>query len=235
MKVIYRISDGGNPKNKPSYVTKRGCFTHFMKISQGYEVFVIADNVSDDTFMFLNNYIPKENIKRTNLHNSRSFIYAVQFAIENFKDNEKVYLVEDDYIHTLDALDIINEGLDISDYVSGYDHPDKYLNHNEGGPNPFISEGGELTRVLMTKNKHWKLTNSCCMTFATTVSVLKKDLEIYVKYCNGNNINDFGIFCELIGHKKRKLVSPIPSVSTHGEIEWLSKLFDWEKVFNETI
>lgn len=29
MKILYRISDGGYKKNKPSYVTKRDCFTHF--------------------------------------------------------------------------------------------------------------------------------------------------------------------------------------------------------------
>jgi transaldolase len=40
------------------------------------------------------------------------------------------------------------EGLDISDYVSGYDHPDKYIDSDQGGDNPFIKDGGEITRVL---------------------------------------------------------------------------------------
>ena len=30
---------------------------------------------------------------------------------------------------------------------------------------------------------------------------------------------------------KRKVVSCIPAVSTHGETEWLSPLIDWEKEF----
>ena len=57
-----------------------------------------------------------------------------------------------------------------------------------------ISEGGETTRVLITNNHHWKLTNSCCMTFATTVKVLKEDFGIYQKYCSGKHPYDFTPF-----------------------------------------
>jgi hypothetical protein len=67
------------------------------------------------------------------------------------------------------------------------------------------------------------------MTFAAKVQTLKEDLDIYMKYCSRSPPNDFGMFCELIQQKKRKLVSPLPSVSTHGETQWLAKLVDWEK------
>lgn len=149
--------------------------------------------------------------------------------MENIAKGLYLTIIGNDYLYTEDAADIIKEGLDISNYVSGYDHPDKYMNYDEGGPNPYIKDGGELTRVVMTKNKHWKFTNSCCMTFATRVSTLEMDRDVYVKYCNGNNIADFGIFCELIQSRQRKLVSPIPSVSTHTETLFLARLINWEK------
>ena len=153
---------------------------------------------------------------RTKLSNAGSFMYSVNFAINNFKDNDKVYFAEDDYVYTKDASNIIEEGLDIADYTTGYDHPDKYMNKNEGGPNPFISSGGEVTRVIISKNHHWKLTNSTCMTFSTHVSTLKKDLPIYVKYCSTTHPYDFDMWCDLIRNNKRKLISSIPGVSTHG-------------------
>ena len=229
MKIIYRISDGGYNKIKPHYVTKRDVFLHFIKIFKGYDIYVVADNVSDDTFRFLSSHITPEQIFRTSLNNAGAFMFSVNFAINMFSDTDSIYFAEDDYIYTACAPQIIEEGLLIADYSSGYDHPDKYINYCDGGPNPFISEGGELTRVLITKSRHWKLTNSCCMTFATSVMVLKQDYNVFLKHCSTTHPHDFDMFCELT--KYRKLVSCIPSVSTHGENMWLAKFVDWEKEF----
>lgn len=235
MKIIYRISDGGYNKIKPKYVTKRGVFSHFLKIFIGYDIYVVADNVSDDTYDFLCQNIEKTKIMRTQLSNAGSFMYSVNFAMNNFNDNEKIYFCEDDYIYTKNAAKIIEEGLELGHYSSGYDHPDKYINHSEGGPNPFISEGGELTRVLLSNSSHWKLTNSVCMTFAATIKTIKEDIDFYNKHCGGTHPYDFQLFCDLIKTKNRKIVSSIPGVSTHGETRWLSKFVDWEKEFESTI
>jgi hypothetical protein len=232
MKVLYRISDGGYNKRKPSYVTKKGVFLHFLKIFYDHDIYVFADNVTKDTFNFLQQHIDSSRIMLTSLSNAGSFLNTVDFAITNFKDNEKIYFAEDDYIYLQEAPKIIEEGLDIADYSSGYDHPDKYINHADGGPNPFIEKGGELTRVILSKSRHWKITNSCCMTFATTVKTLKEDLETFKKYCSTTHPYDFEIFRELSG-KQRVLVSCIPAVSTHGETQWLSKFIDWEKEINK--
>lgn len=231
MKILYRISDEGYKKNKPSYVTKRECFLHFLKIFHGYDIYVFADNISQNTYDFLQEHISCNKIIRTSLNNGHSFIFVYQFAIRHFNKEEKVYLAEDDYIYTEDAPKIIEEGLDIADYSSGYDHPDKYINSNEGGPNPFIKGGGELTKVMVTKNKHWKLTNSCCMTFASRIKTLLEDFPTFLKYCKTGYPYDFKIFGEL-RQKGRKIVSCIPAVSTHGETEWMSKFIDWEKIIN---
>jgi hypothetical protein len=231
MKIIYRFSDKGNVKNKPEFVTKINCLQNMLNVFKDYDIYIIADNISDESYEFLSNHIPeKNNIYRTELSNCGSFIYSVLFAINNFNDEENIYLAEDDYIYTSNSPKILEEGLEISDYVSGYDHPDKYINYENGGPNPFISEGGELTRVLLTPNHHWKLTNSCCMTFGCKVKILKEDFNIYKKYCNDLCPNDFGLFCELIQHRKRKLISAIPAISTHGETEWLSPLVNWKEI-----
>jgi hypothetical protein len=233
MKVLYRFSDGGYNKIKPSYVTKRGCLLHFLQVFKNYDIYLFADNVTDETFQFLKQHIDESKIYRTSLNNAGSFMNSLRFAINNFDDNEKIYFAEDDYIYLNEAPQIIEEGLDIADYSSGYDHPDKYVNHNEGGPNPFIVNGGELTRVILSKSRHWKVTNSCCMTFATTVKKCKEDYRVFESFCSTNHPYDFQIFCELY-KKGRKLVSCIPAVSTHGETQWLSKFIDWEKTFTES-
>jgi hypothetical protein len=227
MKVLYRISEAGYAKRKPYYVNPRNILEHFLKVFQGHDIVVIADNVSDSLYEFIKARVPT--CIRTSLSNAGAFMYAVQYAIDHFNDSDKVYFAEDDYIYTRNAPKIIEEGLTIAQYSSGYDHPDKYINHKEGGPNPYIAEGGELSRVVVTASSHWKFTNSCCMTFATTVKTVKEDLDVYKKHCSTRHPYDFQLFQELILNRNRKLVSPLPSVSTHGETMWLAKFIDWEK------
>jgi hypothetical protein len=42
---------------------------------------------------------------------------------------------------------------------------------------------GESTIVFLTESCHWKITNSTTMTFATTLQIIKKDIDIYKEYC----------------------------------------------------
>jgi hypothetical protein len=65
--------------------------------------------------------------------------------------------------------------------------------------------------------------------------MIKEDYETFTMNCIGGIPNDFSLFCELIQNKKRKLVSCIPSVSTHAEVKWLAKFVDWDKEFKETL
>jgi hypothetical protein len=211
MKAIYRISDSGYKKNKPYYVKNRNVFLHFLTVFKNHDIYLFADNVSEETYLFLTNHVNPNKIIRTSLSNAGSFMFALQYAMDHFQDEDKVYFAEDDYIYTNNAPTIIEEGLDLGQYSSGYDHPDKYINHSEGGSNPFVAEGGELTRVLVSKSSHWKFTNSCCMTFATTVKILKKDLAVFQKYCSGTHPHDFQLFCELIQSKKGNWLALYPA------------------------
>ncbi len=235
MKVLYRISEGGNNKTKPDFVyDKRQMFLHFIKIFENNDIYIFADNVGNDLYNFLIQNYNSQKIMKISLGNSKSFMYTVDYAIKNFHDEDIIYFAEDDYIYKIGADKIIEEGLSIGEYSSGYDHPDKYINYKEGGPNPFIENSGELTRVLISKNSHWKITNSCCMTFATRVKIIKEDYEYFLKFCQKANPEDFQIFCELKNYKNHKVVSCIPGVSTHGESEWLSKFIDWKKEFDKS-
>ena len=146
----------------------------------------------------------------------------------DFNSNYSVYLVEDDYLHLKGARKVLLEGIKIADYVSLYDHPDKYLNANQGG-NPFVQDGGEVTKVYRSESCHWKLTNSTTMTFASTADVLKRDKEILQKWTTGTYPEDFKMFIEL-RENDRSLITPLPGYSTHGETQWLSPFIDWSKV-----
>lgn len=143
--------------------------------------------------------------------------------MDNLKDSQPFYMVEDDYLHLPGSRAVLLEGLKLGDYVTLYDHPDKYMT---GGPNPHVQDGAEVSRVYLSKSCHWKQTNSTTMTWATRVETLKQDKDVWWKFSEGTCADDFKAFMSL----DRLTISSIPGWSTHGEKMWLAPLTRWKDV-----
>jgi len=227
---IYRISNNSNNKNKLFDGDKFKSLDNFNKQFDPLNTIMIIDNGNEE----LHDYISKTKYKdviSTSLGNAQSFLFAINYAISSLnEETDYVYFIEDDYLHLPNSCKILKEGLQRSHYVTLYDHPDKYINHDEGGPNPFVSQGGENTRVILTDSCHWKLTNSTTMTVATSIKTLKEDRDIWTECCVNRTIpDDFATFIRL-RNKGRTLISPLPGYSTHTEIEHLSPLIEWIKI-----
>lgn len=232
MKVYYRYSDGGYNKEKPDYVTKRGCLLNFLKHFHfvDVQITIIADKVSNESLEWLEDNARNKNsveIVTTNFGlGSKSYLFALDMAC-GLPDSTEVYFVEDDYIHREKSFQALREGLEIADYATLYDHPDKYLPRERMG-NPLVKDGGEETRVLITRSTHWKITNSTPMTFAAKAQTLKADKEIHLHFCEGTMTDSYRMFLRL-REKGRRLISSIPALSTHGELQWLAPRVDWRK------
>lgn len=232
MKIYYRLSDKGKKTGKPDYINIQNCLRNFTKHFPVNSITIIADNCNEETLQYLNDF----RVIKTKLGNSKSLLFTLNLAIHDNDDNEIIYFVEDDYIHRSGSYKALQEGLEISDYVSLYDHPDKY--NNKHG-NPYVCNvnekyGGEISQVFCGDICHWKTTNSTTMTFACKIKTLKEDFFIFEHWLenNYNEIpNDFVIFQNLI-NKKRLLITPMPSFSTHGETEFLAKLIDWQSIIS---
>ena len=168
--------------------------------------------------------------------NSGSYNFLTEYIISNYNDGI-VYLLEDDYLHLHGSSDAILEGLEIADYVTLYDHPDKYVN----GINPLVKNNSEQTRVYLSNSCHWKETNSTTMTFATRIKTLKRDIFFHKLFTVGVKPlsffskkrfgykkipMDYPLWRSLILIKRRKLISPIPAYSTHAELAWISPKFN---------
>jgi hypothetical protein len=237
VRIYYRLSDGSYKKERESFITKEKCLTNLVNLLREQDsMTVVADNVSNQTYELIQQIVPTATVYRTQLgHGALSFNYALDLAINSNAERETVcYFVEDDFLHTQNALVVIEDGLNLGfHYITGYDHPDKYLDPSQGG-NPYCQGGAENTRVYLGQRSHFKITNSTTMTFAAKIKTLKEDLNIIKSLTNSrfesNYPYDFYLFEELMTKNKRTLGSPIPGVSTHGESRWLSPLVDWSKV-----
>lgn len=229
--VIYRISDSGYAKVKPSYIGNEPCLKNaidkFSPIKFNWTV--IADNVSEDTAKMIEKYVPKECIQHVSVgHGAGTFNLALDQALTG-GSNDIIYFLENDYLHrdgSYQAMISANKQLAPS-FISLYDHPDKYMDPSIGG-NPYCEGGAEDTRVYLAGNTHWKITNSTTMTFAATVETLKRVEPTLRKWTNTPHPHDFEMFMEL-REQNEILITPVPGYSTHGETQWLAPTIDWSK------
>lgn len=226
MRIIYRISDKGYSKAKPEYINNKNCLANAVKIFDGCEWSIIADNISKETSDMIEKYKSKDHIYYTSKGNgAATFNLALDEALQ-MGDNDTVYFLENDYLHKPESGKILEEGFNLgASFVSLYDHPDKYVN----GVNPYVEEGGEITKVFLSKSCHWKLTNSTTMTFASKVGTLKKYESILRKYTSTTHPDDFKMWIEL-REQGASLITPLPGYATHGETAWLSPLTNWFEI-----
>ena len=226
MHVIYRISDNGYPKEKPEYINNANCFRNALFVFGKSKWTVISDNPSEETKLLVKEC--SGDIKEVKVgHGAGTFNTALDIAL-GLPEDETVYFLENDYLHEYKAERVLESAFDLEfDYVTLYDHPDKYMNPYEGG-NPFCSNRSEATRVYLGEHCHWKLTNSTTMTFAAKAKTLKQDESILRKWTKETHPHDFQMFTELI-QKGRRLASPLPGYATHGETKWLSPLKNWKE------
>lgn len=138
-----------------------------------------------------------------------------------------IYFVEDDYIHRPGWVDILLEAFEMPwvDYVTLYDHRDKY----------FLPMYEKLNvQIFHTSSTHWRTTPSMTNTFAMRHRTLKKHFDVHKAYSEGRTTSsDHDKFCKL-REMGATLISPIPGWSTHEEVEYESPCIDWEKVLSQT-
>ena len=208
MKVIYRISDNSYDKPKLPGCTKQFCLDNFLESFSKID-YVIADNCQDSTIKMLRDR--KLNIIETKLGNAGSFLFSLNYVLDNIdcKQEETVYFVEDDYIHKK-YENLLDDGLVFADYVTLYDHPDKYTSSYEYG---------EICKVRKYKNNYWRSSISTTMTFASKIKTLRQDRQIFHDFCHGKfHPNDHMIFQKLFHENKKQLYLVIPSAAFHADV-----------------
>ncbi len=218
--ILYRMAEkkAHLPKNKPAYINNRTCLKNaFKNLGDTNNTFIIfGDKLKESKALAIANC---DHFFETKSHgNSKTMLEVLDYAMEHYQEDDIVYFLEDDYLHREGYAQIIREGLERADYVSLYDHPDKY-------------SYDPTALIFHTKSTHWRFCHSTTMTFATKMKTLVFDYKIFKQGLDAAEIPpDFQIWDFLTKNLQRTLVTPIPGYSTHGEAEFLSPLIDWEKI-----
>lgn len=159
----------------------------------------------------------------------RSFLNVLNYIQTlKFKDDDIIYLLEDDYIHKPGWPAILREGFEYVgvDYITLYDHNDKYF---------LPMYNGLMSKILVTPSTHWRTVPNTTNTYACLSSTLFSDIDIHLRYCDLEKgyTRDFDKFGHLTQIGKT-LINPIPGYSGHCEVEYNSPLVDWETIINIT-
>jgi hypothetical protein len=231
MRVFVRhcnYSPSSANKQRYSWFSHEKCFKNLLEVFKDHSITVFFDG--DPTNHFVSKYsgftIKSYDQGGTDGKSLKGLLEYIRSL--NIPNDEIIYVCEDDYIHRPGAPEKIIEGISIgADYVTLYDHPDKYDPYY----NSIHLQGIDFrTQIVVGPTTHWKTAPSTTSTYVCKSSTLKKDFDVHMKYLD----RDHHRFLDLLVNHKRSLITPLPGWSTHCETHLLSPLIDWESVLRST-
>jgi hypothetical protein len=215
LKVIYRLTS--IPSSNPSPVfwhdkdkLNQLCLESFVNAFDSVDPFVhfIFDNCPAYYKEMVEHIVPfHKNHKFTNVGVHENARQQYDFVLPDSHD----YLFQEcDYLYT-NSKEIGNQMLEAikeCDFISPYDHPDKYPN--------------EVSQIKVIANHHWKSTISTTSTFMARGEMVNKELELFKSF----GWEDHTRWVAL-KEKGYTLWTPIPGFATHCVSDYLSPGIDW--------
>ena len=215
MKIYYRvcekeptISHVQRFKNYSKKTILRKCFSSLVdQFTEEDKIIIIHDEVSQDTLQWMTNKIKKGLVELVEVP-KHDFSYHMHTVVlvttlekelkESRNENELHFMVEDDYIFSEDALEVMRStSAGYQGFSVPYDYPDRYAN-----PKP--------TQVLLGPTRHWRTIDSCTMTIAAPAKLWKDCLPLLKEAAPTSNDKIFDNIFNSV-----PCISPIPGVASH--------------------
>jgi len=226
------ISSNSANKTRPSWFTKEKALKNLLDSKdENTFVTILLDTASapDPSEHFTDAYSKRGELKvvpRKGGTDAHSFINLIEYVTSlNIDPDDIVYLLEDDYVHREGWCKALRDAFDASlaDYVTLYDHSDKYGSLYKG----------LKSELYVTPSCHWRSTPSTTNTYAMLFDTIVNHKTVHLKFSDikvGYTF-DHNKFMYL-GSMGKKLISPIPGFSTHVEEEHLSPVIDWRRIMS---
>ena len=224
------ISSNSINKSRPQWFDKEACFKNLLETKdQNTHIYVMLDTASTNNYKehFAFQYSDVHVVAMEGGSDAHSFINMVNYVcnMESRIDGSAIiYFLEDDYVHREGWCQVLREAFkrQIGDYVTLYDHPDKYDKSMYGNLH---------SKVFVTDSCHWRTTPSTTNTYAMQFKTLQEHKQDHIRFS-----------CKVVGftfdHAKfvffnnigKVLVSSVPAYSTHVENGMLSPIVNWQQL-----
>lgn len=217
----YNIS-GSDHKNRPHWFAYEKCYQNLLSTlewgSDEYKVNVVYDG-SEPNWIKRMEYDTLYEIEAGSDFKSFQQTCKIIKNDQSVMIGDLVYFLENDYMHVDGWLDKVRSlfmtyrGLD---YVSLYDHNDKYF---------LPMYDNLITKVFTAPTHHWRSTPSTCGSFIMSKERFIQDYDIL-----STMEGDHNKWLWLNEHRDRTVITPIPGLSTHCMSNLLSPTINWEKI-----
>ena len=221
--IFYRHYNikGTDNKGRPLWFDYEKCFQNLLSSikNQPVRLHVIFDGKIEDNFIWkYKNFYTHHQIDAGTDQISFTKTWEIVNQLD-VKDDDLIYFLENDYMHVNGWLNKVLElfqtynGLD---YVSLYDHNDKY----------FLPMYDNLTsKVFTSQSHHWRTTPSTCGSFITTKQRFNEDFDIL-----STMRGDHNKWLWLNENRNRFVFTPLPGLSTHCMEGLLSPTIKWKEI-----
>ena len=246
-----------NNPDRPKWFSPEKVFLNLLKTSnkEVCELTICFEHEEDYPSHFTKNYentgfnlkfIDTKNIKRKTLFDepwSHSVAATSEIILKDIesgkiKENELIYILEEDYLHLPNwaemTLDFFNTSRPNLDYVCLYDHNDKYIFRQtdetikQYNLEPHWGMYRDLkSEIIVSNYRHWRSLPNCGLSMIFTKDLFLRDKELWL---TGNSDCEIGF--QLNTKHGTKFWTPIPSVSCHVINPFCAPLIPWEKVID---
>ena len=173
--------------------------------------------------------------------NSRSYLAALERALMLGRDDDLLYLCEDDYLYVPSAFEeLVRAAKDVPQgtYLTLYDHPDRYTRTDDA------RTPGQPVAVF--GDRHWRRVESTNMTFAVGTATLRPDQpvhQLFARYSSYPHDRAMWRTLQALGVRRplslirprRQLFGAVPTLATHVEQQQLAPLVDWQEVAHKSL
>lgn len=226
--------------------TIKVCFYGLYQALQGltYKIIVIGDDLSDNLLEFFAHF--DDVIVDNEILGSAAKSLQKQIKLaEKIPDNEWIYMLEDDYLHTDYAFKYIDEFITNKEkYLQTSGKKKNYMNrilgnladkpliiHTPDYPDRYDPPWKRHSFIFLSRYCHWRQISNTTHTFMLQSSTLKKYLKYIKLSATGPSDSKLSekVYGRILFLNKALCVSPIKGLSTHMTENVMTPLIDWEK------
>ena len=231
IEIFYRHTETNKPNpGRPNWFNYENCFVNLLNSISDHRdsvnLTVYYDgNPENDFIMQYQNYFDLICVKQGNSLGSWLELHQyLKISKEKFHANTVFYLLENDYLHCDNWVNAVqqlyNQFGSRLNYVSLYDHYDKYF---------YRMYENLQSKIYVGHDRHWRTAPSTCASFLVDYNTYYEDTDVWLL-----GQEDHPTFLYLTEHRQRKLLTPMPALSTHCMTDYLSPLLDWQLINRQT-
>jgi len=210
-----------------------------------FSITVIGDDLSKNLLDFFSSFRLVE-IHNVNLGSaSQSLKEQIKFA-KTIPDDEWIYLCEDDYLHSPNCFDFIDEFIEHKKkYLATSWKKKNYVNwlignlatvpliiHPPDYPDRYDPPWKRLSYIFRSKYCHWRQISNTTHTFLLKGSTFSKFYREIYESSHGPSDSKLSekVYARFSFKNKALCVSPIKGLSTHLTNGVMTPFVDWEKL-----